>query len=310
MDANKCTWRRLRENIMLQKILTFATVISLSILINQTVAADSIEYGSVTNGLEFNVSNNSLLNNINTNSDWGTVGEVINQENEGIIIEDGVGFTHFPVLNFGEITESSLDDEQVVQKSDTSYKVWPLSNVQQVGDQSVITRPYLQIVDQRSDKDDQPLSISVRMTQPFQGMYREAGSDKIDVQPNLLVRTVPFFDYSISGLINTTGHFTQNWGGELGAGSEWTFGPDSLEMTAGPSADSFGTMSYEYGSLKNQTNIEAGSNGNRAGTATYNSNERIKNGIYLELPRNIVLKSKSYQAEYTWSIVNGPNSDS
>ncbi|QSB52041.1 hypothetical protein [Leuconostoc falkenbergense] len=197
---------------MLQKILTFATAISLSILLNQTVAADSIEYGSVTNGLEFNVSNNSLLNNINTNSDWGTVGEIINQENEGIIIEDGVGFTHFPGLNFGEITGNSLEDGQVVQKASGSYKVWPLTNVQQVGDQTVRTRPYLQIVDQRADKDDQPLSVSVCMTQPFQGMYREGGSDKIDVQPDLLVKTVPLFDYSISGLINTNGHFTQNWG--------------------------------------------------------------------------------------------------
>lgn len=294
---------------MLRKVLSFVVVISVGLCITHPVTADTTEYGSVTNGVDFSVANNDILFNISTNADWGPVGTIINQETNGIVAEEGVGFTHLPVLNFGQINGAALENSDIMENSGGVYKIWPIANLQQIGDQSAWTRPYLQIVDQRSDKNDSPLSVSVKMTQPFQGHYMADGVEQTDVQPNLLVKTVALFDYTISGMTNINGHFIQNWGGELGAGPSWTFGTESVSMPSGTSADSFGTLTYEYGSLNQQHTISNGASGNLAGSATYSANERIKNGIYLEMPSNIALKASSYQAEYTWSIDDVPVSD-
>ncbi|KAI3473428.1 hypothetical protein Pfo_030952 [Paulownia fortunei] len=271
-----------------------------------TNSGDAVNVMSAPNG-------NNGDETVEVDSNWNKTdngeGTIINQETNGIVAEEGVGFTHLPVLNFGQINGAALENSDIMENSGGVYKIWPIANLQQIGDQSVWTRPYLQIVDQRSDKNDSPLSVSVKMTQPFQGHYMADGVEQTDIQPNLLVKTVALFDYTISGMTNINGHFIQNWGGELGAGPSWTFGTESVSMPSGTSADSFGTLTYEYGFLNNQHTISNGASGNLAGSATYSANERIKNGIYLEMPSNIALKASSYQAEYTWSIDDVPVSD-
>ena len=285
-----------------------------------TVSADN--YGSISNGFTFDVEDNNTLHTTNTNPDWGDMGAAINDSEINLVGGEGFGISHLPVYNFGEISANDLRNENIATDVGGSYHIKPMVNANQIatstGYQTKYLRPFVQLVDQRAGKvADSQLNVSIRMSQPFTGSYTGDDSEtSFDIQPGILLKADAGFDYTISGnmvVAGDTGHaiqFKSSWHGDLGAGPATTLNDSVTTMASGMSAASFGTITYEYGSLKGQINNPDSDNwataGNIVGSSLFSQGDRVNNGFYLEIPKNITLKAKSYQAEYTWTMGDTP----
>lgn len=280
------------------------------------------DYGSISNGFTFDVENNNTLSTTNTNPDWGDMGATVNDSEMTLVGGEGFGISHLPVYNFGEINAVDLRNESIATDTGSSYHVKPLVNANQIatgtGYQTKYLRPFVQLVDQRAGKlAASQLNVSIRMSQPFTGTYIDDDDQtSSDIQPGILLKADAGFDYTISGNMvaaGDTGHATQfksSWHGDFGAGPATTLNDSVTTMASGMSAATFGTITYEYGSLKGQTDNPDSGNwataGNIVGSSLFSQGDRVNNGFYLEIPKNITLKAKSYQAEYTWTMGDTP----